>query len=68
MPDVLAQASLPELALLVLAFFGGLTIVNVPIGFALERLVRNRRIYDVPLAEGQYRFELVGNLVFPRSP
>ena len=64
MPDILAQASLPELALLMLAFFGGLTVVNVPIGFALERLLRHRRIYDVPLAEGQYRFEFVGNLVF----
>ncbi|MDC0739729.1 sterol desaturase family protein [Polyangium mundeleinium] len=64
MPDLLIQASLPELALIVLAFFLGLTIFNVPIGFALERLLPRRRIFDVPLAEGQYRFELVGNLVF----
>ncbi len=64
MPDALAQASLPKLTLIVLAFFLGMTLFNVSIGFALERWLPRRRIFDVPLAEGQYRFELVGNVVF----
>ena len=64
MPELLARASLPELFAMTFAFFLGLTLLNVPFGFALERLLPRRRIFDVPLAEGQYRFELVGNLVF----
>lgn len=64
MPDIVATASLPMLFAIVLAFFVGLTLLNVPFGFALERLLPRRRIFDVPLAPGQLRFELLGNLVF----
>jgi Delta7-sterol 5-desaturase len=64
MPDVLAQASLPVLFGIALAYFAGLTIVSVPLGLLLERLMPRRRIMNVPLAEGQLRFELLGNLVF----
>lgn len=64
MPDFLARASYPELLLWVSIFFVGQTLLNVPFGFVLERLLPRRRIFDVPLAEGQIRFELLGNLVF----
>lgn len=64
MPAFLDAASLPELFAMVLVFFVGLTLLNVPFGFALERFLPRRRIFDVPLAEGQYRFEIIGNLVF----
>lgn len=59
-----SQLALPELALCVGLGFVGLSLVSVAIGFAAERLLQERRIFDVPLKRGQYRHELVGNLVF----
>ncbi len=64
MPEALRVASLPILAAYVAAFFGLLTVVSVAFGLAAERLVSGRRIFAVPLPEGQLRFELLGNLVF----
>jgi len=64
MPDFLQAAPLPELAAIVAAFFLSLTVINVLYGFILEKLLPKRRIFDVPLAPGQLRFELIGNLVF----
>ncbi len=52
------------LALAVLGFFLGLTVLAVGAGFAAERVLRHKRIFAVPLARGQYRFELIGNVVF----
>src|SRR5688572_18275472 len=64
MPDALAGLSLWGLATRVLAFFGGMTVVALGIGFLVERLLPNKRVFAVPLAKGQYRFEAIGNLAF----
>lgn len=64
MPELLHSASTPTLALAVLGFFFGLTTLSVVLGFGAERLLRHKRIFAVPLARGQYRFELIGNAVF----
>ncbi len=64
MPDFLERVSTLVLAAYLLAFFGFLTVGNVLIGFAAERWVPSKRIFAVPLAEGQLRHELIGNLVF----
>ena len=60
----IAAQPLSTLAVVVAAAFIGLTIASSALGFAVERLLRARRIWDVPLDPGQYRFELVGNLKF----
>ncbi|MEZ4452100.1 MAG: sterol desaturase family protein [Nannocystaceae bacterium] len=60
----IASLSLPALFAAVVAFFLGLTVISTGFGFALERALRSRRIWDVPLDPGQYRFELVGNLAY----
>jgi sterol desaturase/sphingolipid hydroxylase (fatty acid hydroxylase superfamily) len=52
------------MAALVFAFFGLLTAVSLATGFLAERKVQGRRIFSVPLAAGQLRFEATGNLVF----
>ena len=54
------------LAGLVFGFLGSLTVASSWLGFALERSEygRRRRIWDVPLASGQYRWEVVANLRF----
>ncbi len=45
--------------------FGGLTALTAAIGFQLERrLGGSRRIFDLPLAEGQLRWEMLSNLRF----
>lgn len=48
----------------VTAFFVSLTVVGVAVGFLLERVMPNRRIWSDPLWDGQLRHELIGNLVF----
>ncbi len=65
MPPELIALSFSRLALTVFAFFAGMTVVSVAMGFAVERaLAGSRKIFDLPLFEGQYRFELLGNAVF----
>jgi lathosterol oxidase len=64
MPVELVGLSLLGLATRVLAFFAGLTAVALGFGFVLERALPNKRVFAVPLAKGQYRFEAIGNLVF----
>lgn len=64
MGSPLASLSTAQTALVLLAFFGGLTVVSTALGFALERALPRRRIFAVPLFEGQHRFELLGNAVF----
>ena len=60
----LASLSLPALFAVVTAAFLGMTLLSSGLGFACERLLRARRIWAVPLDRGQYRFELLGNLIF----
>jgi sterol desaturase/sphingolipid hydroxylase (fatty acid hydroxylase superfamily) len=64
MPELLAHASLAQLAALVAAFFVGLTLLSVAAGFLAERLFPKRRVMALPLPEGQLRHELLGNVVF----
>lgn len=64
MPDQVRALSLPMTALVVLGVLLGLTIGASATGFAMERFLPKRRIFDVALFEGQYRFELLGNAVF----
>lgn len=65
MPIAIAEASFLTLLGWVSAFYVVLTVSNLLFGFAMERILwKWRRIFDVPLAPGQYRFELIGNLVF----
>jgi Delta7-sterol 5-desaturase len=64
MPEELAGLSTFGLATRVLAFFGGLSAVALAFGFLLERALPNKRVFAVPLAKGQYRFEAIGNAVF----
>ena len=64
MPPSLASLPLAGLALVVFACFAGLTVVSAVLGFALERALPQRRVFDLPLFPGQLRFELLGNAVF----
>lgn len=64
MPPTLASLALPGLTLAVFAFFAGLTLASAAVGFALERALPKRRVFDLPLFPGQLRFELLGNAVF----
>lgn len=65
MPPELLALSFTQLALTVFGFFAGMTLVSVAMGFAVERaLSKSRKIFDLPLFEGQHRFELLGNAVF----
>jgi sterol desaturase/sphingolipid hydroxylase (fatty acid hydroxylase superfamily) len=64
MPETLAGLSLWGVATRVLAFFGGMTIIALGIGFLAERLLPNKKVFAVPLAKDQYRFEAIGNLAF----
>lgn len=64
MPGLLSTASWPALFGWVALSFVGVTILAVGQGFLVERALPKRRVFDVPLFDGQYRFELVGNLVF----
>jgi len=65
MTEFVEQLSFSQLVLLCGAFFGGLIAVFTGAGFALENwLGSSRRIFDLPRAEGQLRWELAGNLRF----
>lgn len=64
-PELLLRADALQLVLYVAAFFCGLTLLALGQGFLVERaLSAKRRVFDVPLAKGQYRFEAIGNVVF----
>jgi len=60
----LTAISLTELLFWVAGAFIGLSALSTAIGFLLERLLRHRKIWRVPLDPGQYLFELRGNLAF----
>ncbi|MCA9656905.1 MAG: sterol desaturase family protein [Myxococcales bacterium] len=60
----LESLSLPALLGVVALAFVGLALASSALGFLGERLLRRRRIWDVALEPGQYRFELVGNLKY----
>jgi sterol desaturase/sphingolipid hydroxylase (fatty acid hydroxylase superfamily) len=65
MTETIEQLSYMELVGLCGAILGGLIAVSTGVGFALEaRLGPERRIFDLPLADGQLRWELVGTLRF----
>lgn len=64
MLDTLRALPIPSLALVVGGSLVTLTIIGSISGFALERALAKRRIFAVPLFEGQHRFELLGNVVF----
>lgn len=64
MPAFLTRLDTVGLLLWVAAFFVTMTLAGLAQGFLIERLLTKRRMFDVPLAKGQYRFELIGNLVF----
>lgn len=57
-------AGASQLALAVFGLLVGTTVISVALGFLLERLLRSRRIWAVPLEHGQLGFELRGNVVF----
>lgn len=54
------------LGLLVFGFLVALTVASILAGFAIERsdYGRRRRIWDVPLTPGQYRWEAAANVRF----
>lgn len=58
--------SLAEIVLVCAAFFGGLVLIGLALGYGLERLAwsRGRKVYDVPKKRGQLRTEVVGTLLF----
>lgn len=64
MPDELRALSLASLAVLVCACFIVTTVFASSVGFALERALPKKKIFDVPLFDGQHRFELLGNVIF----
>jgi lathosterol oxidase len=65
MTETIEQLSYLELVGLCGAILGGLIAVFTGVGFALEaRLGAELRIFDLPLADGQLRWELVGTLRF----
>ena len=64
MHAIVQQAELPDLLGLVTGFFVALTLLGTALGYLLEWVFRARRIWAVPLDEGQLRTELIGNVVF----
>jgi len=65
MAEFVEQLSYAQLVGLCGAILGGLIAVSTAVGFALEALLgAERRIFDLPLAEGQLRWELIGTLRF----
>ncbi len=65
MAEYVEQLSYVELVMLGGAVLGGLIFAAIAAGFALEaRLGSRRRIFDLPLADGQLRWELIGTLRF----
>lgn len=63
-PDALRALSWAQTWLFIVALWVVATVVASSIGFGMERALKARKIFDVPLFEGQYRFELMGNAVF----
>jgi sterol desaturase/sphingolipid hydroxylase (fatty acid hydroxylase superfamily) len=65
MTEFVDQLSFIQLVVLCGSVLGGLIALSTAGGFALEaRLGNDRRIFDIPLAEGQLRWELLGTLRF----
>lgn len=63
--DFVEQLSFVQLVLVCGMFVGGLTAVATGVGFLLEsKLGDTRRIWTLPLAEGQLRWELIGTVRF----
>lgn len=63
MAEWITHASLARILLASLVFFGGTSLCMLALSFALERLPLPR-VWALPLAPGQLRFELIGNVVF----
>src|SRR4051794_517118 len=64
MVELLLRADPFHLVLYVFGCFFTLTVLSTGLGFLAERQLPQYRIFAVPLAKGQYRFELIGNLIF----
>ena len=64
MPAELRALSVSSLAALVLVSFTVVTALSSAMGFAAERALPKKKIFDVALFEGQLRFELLGNAIF----
>jgi sterol desaturase/sphingolipid hydroxylase (fatty acid hydroxylase superfamily) len=65
MAEAIGQLSFLELVALSGAVLGGLVAIATLVAFVLEaRLGGTRRIFDVPRAEGQLRWEAIGTLRF----
>lgn len=65
MTGFVEQLSFTQLVLVCGAVVAGLTAISSAVGFLLEaRLGATRRIWSLPLAEGQLRWELLGTLRF----
>lgn len=57
--------SLPDIAAIVFAFFAGLTLVSLAMGFGMTRsLSAKKKIFDIPIPDGQLRLEMLGNVIF----
>lgn len=65
MIESITNASFFQLVLWCGGVFAGLTAISTAIGFGLESMLgSSRRIFDLPLAEGQLRWEFVATLRF----
>lgn len=65
MTEFVEQLSYGQLVILCGGVTFGLIVLCVAAGFALENwLGSSRRIFDLPRAEGQLRWELIGNMRF----
>lgn len=65
MAETIGQLSYVELVALCGAVLGGLVAIATLVAFILEaRLGDTRRIFDVPRADGQLRWEILGTLRF----
>lgn len=42
----------------------GVSAISIVLGFGVERAMKARRVWALPLAKGQLRHELIGNMVF----
>ena len=62
--SALFAATLTEQLGMVFGFYLANTVAGIGFGFLLERALAKKRIWVESPAPGQYRHELVGNLVF----
>ena len=62
--SALFAATLTEQLGMVVGFYLANTVAGIGFGFLLERALAKKRIWVDSPAPGQYRHELVGNLVF----